>query len=283
MRRIAVALIGIVAAGCGGGSAAHGASPRLIVAVQGVRVIKPPPGEDDTLRAFHDVSGTSVALVVTDPGGGLVVFDGDSSRVTSCVDDQGKDLTKREPGTKGAIEVPESWAFGPVGTVSANRKYCSLEVNMPATPTKQAVALTLSGVLVFKTANERKDFTVEKVALQAGTKVQAGNIPLTIKRTGQPQAGGDSHPIAIEFHGKQSLDAIARIRFFDAAGKKLEAEEVGRSFGESTDGGSAPSDFDATIEYRLKSAADTATIVITCWTDMKKVTVPFDLKVSLGL
>ena len=283
MKGIVAALIGIVVASCGCVSASHGAPPEVTVAVQGVRVVKPPPGGDDTLRAFHDVSGTTVALVVMEPGGGLVVFDGDSSRVTSFVDDKGKDLTKREPGTKVEIEVPESWAFGPVGTVSANRKYCSLEVNMPGTPTKQAAMLTLSGTLVFKIANEKKDFTAEKVALQAGTKVNAGNIPLTIKRAGKPRIGGDNNPIEIEFHGKQNLDAITSIRFFDAAGKEIEAGEAGRSFGKSLDGRSAPSDYDATIEYRLKSAADTAKIVITYWADMKEVTVPFDLKVSLGL
>ena len=276
---IGAAFIAIVAANFG--SASHGASPAVTVAVHGVRVIKPPPGGDDTLRAFHDDAGTKVALLVTEPDGGLVLFNGDDSRVKSFVDDLGKDLTKREPGTKVEIEVPESWVFGPQATVSQNRKYCSLEVNMPGFPSKEATTLTLSGTLVFKIAKEKTDFTAENVALQAGTEVKAGDIRLTIKRAGKPRFGS-KNALEIEFDGKQSLDAIARIRFFDADGKKIEAEEAGRSSGKSLNGGSA-SWFDATIDYQLKNTADTAKIVITCWKDMKEVTVPFDLKVSLGL
>jgi hypothetical protein len=283
MKTIMAALIAIVATSCGCGSPAHGAPPTITVTAQGVRVVKPPPGGDDTLRAFNDVSGTTVALLVTEPGGGLVVFDGDSSRVRSFVDDKGKDVTRREPRTKAGIRVPDSWVFGPVGTVSENHKYCSLEVKMPGIPTKQATTLTLSGTLVLKIAKEKKDFMADKVALHAGTRVNAGKIPLTIKRAGKPQFGGDDNPLEVEFHGTQNLDAITRIRFFDATGKEIEAGEAGRSCGRSWGGGSAPSDYDAAIAYRLKGAADTAKIVITYWTDMKEVAVPFNLKVTLGL
>ena len=100
MKRIVAVLIGIVATNCGCGSTAQSASPAITVAAQGVRIAKPPPGGDDALRAFNYFPGTTVALIVTDPEGGLVVFDSDTSRLKSFVDDKGKDLAKPEPGTQ---------------------------------------------------------------------------------------------------------------------------------------------------------------------------------------
>jgi hypothetical protein len=91
-----------------------------------------------------------------------------------------------------------------------------------------------------------------------------------------------NNPFEIEFHAKQSLDAITRMQFFDAAGKEIESEQGGRSSVRSLESGSA-SEPEETIGYQLKSAVETAKIVITCWTDMKEVTVPLDLKVGLGL
>ncbi|MGO9115076.1 MAG: hypothetical protein ACLP9L_38180 [Thermoguttaceae bacterium] len=264
-------------------SATRGAPPAVTVEVHGVRVVKPPPGGDEMLRAFNSVSGTAVALVVTEPHGGLVVFDPDASHVKSFVDDSGKDLTKGEPGSRTQSEVPESWGFMPDCMVSKNRKHCCLEVAAPGIPSRLAATLALSGSLVFELATEREDFTTEDVALRAGSQVNAGIIPLTIKFAGKPRFGGDDRSMEVEFHAKQKLDAIVHVRFFDGTGNRIETEEAGR--GVMTDFGpsSAASVHDATICYRLKDVRSTAKIVVTCWTDIRQVVVPFDMKVNLGL
>ena len=92
----------------------------------------------------------------------------------------------------------------------------------------------------------------------------------------------NNYPFGIEFYAKQSLDAVIRMRFFDAAGKEIESEQGGRSSSKYSDGGPA-SEPEETIEYQLKTAVDTAKIVITCWTDLKEVAVPLELKVGMGL
>jgi len=280
---IAAGLIGILATAWAGAAAEQGPASAVTVAVQGVRVIKPPPGGDDTLLAFSDFSGTAVVLLVTDPRGGLVVFDGDSSRVQSFVDDKGKDLTKPEPGTDPDAR-PGNWVFQPMPTVSTNRKYCSVQVSMPGLPTKQATRLAISGKLAFQVAHEKKKLTAEKVALRAGTKIDGGMIPLTIKRAGKSQwFSSDDKEFEVEFQANQNTDAIASIRFFNSAGKQLEAREIGRGFTGSADSPSTAANYDASLDYRLKNAAYTATIVITYWSDMKKISVPFHLTVGVGL
>jgi hypothetical protein len=75
MRVSGIAWIGFLAITFGYVAVANSADPALTVAAHGVRVIAPPPGEDDGLRAFNDNPGTTVALIVTDPQGGLVAFD----------------------------------------------------------------------------------------------------------------------------------------------------------------------------------------------------------------
>ena len=281
MKRIVAASIAIIASNFGCHSVTQGAPPAVTVAVQGVRVAKPPPEGDEMLRAFNTFPGTTVALAVTEPRGGLVVFDIDASRVKSLVDDKGKDLTKSDPGTK--TEVPENWVFTPGWLVSKDRKHCSLEVTVPGTPSRGATTLALSGTLVFKCATEKKDFTTQNVSLHAGALVSAGAIPLTIKSAGKPRFGGDDKSTEIEFHAKQTLDAIIRMKFFDATGNRIEAEEAGRGVETTPDGGSAPAIQDATICYRLKDAGNMAKIVVTCWTDIGAVAIPLDLKVGLGL
>ena len=106
------ALFGIVVIGCGYVAVANGADPAITVAVQGVRVVAPPPGEDDGLRAFNDNPGTAVALIITDPQKRLVAFDVYASHLKSFVDDKGKDLTKCEPETKTDTDMPATSPFG---------------------------------------------------------------------------------------------------------------------------------------------------------------------------
>ena len=113
--------------------------------------------------------------------------------------------------------------------------------------------------------------------------MNVGPIPLTIKYAGKPRYGGDDKSMEVEFHAQQKLDAIIRMRFFDAAGKRIEAQDAGRGVETDTAPGSVASVHDATISYRLQDVRSTAKIVVTCWTDMREVAVPFDLKVNLGL
>ena len=94
------------------GSATQGASPAITVAVQGVRVVKPPPDGDDMLRAFNAFSGTAVALLASEPQGGLVLFDPDASRIKSFTDDKGKDL-KKGPRARPSPRYPKTGSLCP--------------------------------------------------------------------------------------------------------------------------------------------------------------------------
>ena len=194
--------------------------------------------------------------------------------MTSLADDKGKDLAKAEVQQRfGRHEA----AFEPGGTISEDGKYCTMEVTAPGVPTKGATTLTLSGQAVLRVATQKKDFAAENVALKPGTTVKAGPISFSITRAGKSEWGGSGSAFSVTFETKQNLDAVADIQFFDAAGKKIEAERT--AWGTMGFAGNVTAQW----TYDLKRKVDSAKIVIWYWTDMKKVTVPLDLTVGVGL
>lgn len=297
MKRIVAALTLAIAASSGIASADDDAK-GLTIEARGVCVVKPPPDGNEKLCPFWMPPGTKVALLVTEPQGGLVMFDRDSSRLASFVDDQGKDLTKTENEIAVETERDASSAFPPQPALSDDHKHCSVEVSVPDVPTKQATALRLSGKIVLKLAKEKKDFAAESVPLKVGTKINAVQSPSRSNAPGKPEWGGEEGSFQVELEAKQNLDSIAGIQFFDAAGKKIGAQESSRFNGKGKSAGDAiaellgkPADNDSVkwvwgvggVAYRLNRKVDSVKIVITYWNDMKAVTVPFDLTVNLGL
>jgi hypothetical protein len=272
-RTLAAALAAAIGIGAWCMGAGETAPAGVSFEVQGLRIVKPAPGGNDKMRAFNWLPSTTVALLVTVPEGGLVAFDDDGSKVTSFTDDKGKDLSK--PETKDSFQDKASFQTSP--TISEDGKQCSTEITAPGVPTKGATALTISGKIGFQIATQKKEFTAEKVALQAGTKISAGPIALTIARAGKPEWGGSEGTFSVTLQAKQDLDSIAHIQFFDAAGKKIEASRA--STGRSAVMGAVTVDW----EYNLKAKVETAKIVITYWTDMKKVALPVSLTVGVGL
>ncbi|MCY3023220.1 MAG: hypothetical protein NTW87_29945 [Planctomycetota bacterium] len=244
------------------------------VEAQGLRIVKPSPGGNDKLRAFNWFSGTTLALLVTVPQGGLVSFDRDASKVTSFADDKGKDLTKSDG--KGRF-MSDKAGFEMMPNFSEDGKQCTTDVRAPGVPAQGATKLAVAGELVFQIATQKKDFAAENVALKADTKVAAGPIPFTITKVGKPEWGGDEAAFCITLEAKQDLSSVADIQFQDAAGKKIEGRRG------STSRMGFMNNVTITWEYNLKAKADAARIVITYWTDMKKVTVPFALNVGVGL
>jgi hypothetical protein len=259
------------------GAALAGEAPMTGVTVQahGLRIVKPAPGGDDKLRAFNWFSGTSVSLLITAPQGGLLEVDRNASKLTAFTDDKGKDLTKAEDAKQQRFSRDAGFSMS--SNISEDGKVCVSEVDAPGVPSKGATVMTVTGTLVFRAATKKKDFTAENVALKAGSAIKAGSIPLTITKVGKPEWGGEDDAFAVTLEAKQDLSSIAGIEFFDAAGKKVESRRgssSSMSFGDSVT---------ITWEYNLKNKLNTAKIVISYWMDMKKLTVPVDLKVGLGM
>jgi hypothetical protein len=250
--------------------ATAGGEPALTdikVEAQGVRVIKPVAG-NDRLRPLNGSGGTTVALLVTSPQGGLCTMEYEESKITSFTDDKGKDLT---PSEKKSSSFDRT-GFEMSPSVGEDGKQCLANAHAPGQPTKGASSVTVSGEIVVQMATQKKDFAAENIALQPGTPVNAGPIPFLVMR-----ATGLAGTWSVTLQAKQDLASIAEIQFFESNGKKIEARRGGwqRSAHEKN--------ITVSWDYSLKTTVDTVKIVITCWSDMKKVAIPFKLTAGMGL
>lgn len=273
-RTLALIIVALAALPASAALAGEAAPAGITVTAQGLRIIKAPPGGNDKLRAFNWSPGTSVALLVTAPAGGLVSFDREASKVTAFTDDKGTDLTKSEAKQKF---MWDKTGFEMMPSFSDDGKQCATEVRAPGVPAAGATLLNVAGEIALQVATQKKDFAAENVALKPDTKIAAGPIPFTITKTGKPEWGGDDAAFAVTLEAKQDLHNVAEVQFFDAAGKKIEAKR-----GSSSRMGFM-NNVTVTWEYNLKAKAETAKIVITYWMDMRQVSVPFALRLGVGL
>ena len=265
-RSLFAGLIGAFA--MGSSAVADDAGSKTELTPFGLRVVPKAYDGNDMMRAFNAFEGTSVAILVHQPNGGLITFDSENSKIESFTDDKGKDLLK-STGDFGMPAIPMS------PDISEDGKAVIIEVNGGQTPTKGATSLNVKGKLIFKAAIRKKGYTHKDIEVKADAKVEAGPIEMTIGRAGKPEWGEE--PLEIVLQAKKRLDEVASIRFLDSDGKEIESSVSGSmtmAFGD-----------DVSVErgYALTKKVDKVTIEISYWTDMKDLEIPVDLTFSLGL
>ncbi|MHC5053423.1 MAG: hypothetical protein ACYTKD_01760 [Planctomycetota bacterium] len=262
---------------------ARAAAGGAKVEARGVKVVGKAFGKQpNTLRPFNSNTGTTVALLVTLPSGGIVEFDRRASKLAGMTDDAGSDLLKEKAAPKrgrgrmvfGGMGHSQS-GFGMFPKVSEDGKACLVETKGPGLPCKGAKGVNVAGTMVLKVSAAKKTARQSGLALRKGAKITAGPVPFTISEVGKPQWGAE--PLEVTLHAERDISAIAKVRFLDAAGKEIETE----------DGGTSRMGMMGKVSvekaFRLARKVDRATIEITYWDDMKTLEVPFDLKVSMGL
>jgi hypothetical protein len=255
------------------GAMTHAAGEKITVKPLGLRIVKPGYGDDgNELRPFNWFSGTSLSLLVVKPAGGFISFDDKKSELKSFVDDKGASLLEKKEtggfsfGRRGFDRSPD---------FSRDGRACLVEVQGPACPKTGATAIMASGTLVFQCGSKTRDVTQKGVALKEGTVVKAGPLSLTIKKVGKPDWGDD--PMAVTFKADRKLGDVKGIIFKDAQGKVIGTSPGGTST--MRFGGRVA--VEKTINF--KEAASSATMVVTFWTDMKTISVPFKIKTGVGL
>jgi hypothetical protein len=244
------------------------------VTVRGVRVVADAYGEGvDALRPFGlGMKGTGMALLLTVPNGGLIAVNEGEPRLTKMTDDRGTDLTggRSKMGLSVMHTMPE---------ISSDGKACMVEINGSEVPVKDAVAVFASGTITFSRGTNKEAATHEKVPLNLGTKITVGKMVFEIVKIGKPEefGPGDEEAFEVTLRTNRDWTNIADIVFLDAAGKNVNAKPGSSSFmsmGKMK-----------TVEksFVLPKRMDVATVVVTYWTDLQDITVPFEVKATLGL
>ena len=136
------------------------------------------------------------------------------------------------------------------------------------------LSVNISGKVSLKEAAATKEFTADSVDLKAGAAFKLGDMALKITKAGMAKAMfGNKEEFSVTFSSATDLDSIAKLEFFDASGKKVEAHK-------SSWGGGMGEYF---AEYTFKQSVDHAKIVATCFQDLKTVEVPLAIKTGVGL
>lgn len=248
------------------------ADAELKVQATGLRVVARAAGEDESLRPFSSPSGTTVALLVSSEKAGLIQFDAENSALSRFTDDKGNDLLTRTEIDKDAAG---KIGFSMFPKVSADGKFCALEIFAPGRPARDASRLNVEGVVTMQCASEKRENAVKDVALKNGTKIAAAGLDLSLDNVGKPDFGDEPFSVTLRSHNK--LDNVAEIRFCKADGTEIKSHRTGSS--KMAILGSL------TVEwtYSLAEKIDVAQIKIFIWADLKKKKVPFKLDVDVGL
>ncbi|MFW6157997.1 MAG: hypothetical protein ACOC8E_01405 [Planctomycetota bacterium] len=244
-----------------------GAEPK--VEVRGVRVVGDGYGgkRGTELRPFNWSKGTAVVLFVTGAEGGLLEFDDDASELKTFEDDRGTDLLKAAKDARFGRKP----GFGHFSKVSKDGKVSMVDVSSTGLPADGATKLKLAGKLAFRSATTRETYEQKGVALKKDTKINFETLPMTVQKVGKPKWGNDALAVTLETNADPA--PIADVKFIGADGKEIESRIRSRThFGNTY-----------RHTYNLKKKADTVTVQIEYWTDMKTVDVPFSVEATLGL
>ncbi len=229
--------------------------------------------------------GTSVTLLVTQPGKAIIGFDPKASKLTSFTDDKKADLSKakRKPKNKGfVINFGDDDSAPLIAENSPDGHSFIIKVRGPALPTSGASKITIKANLVFNCSAAEKTVEKKNVNLAAVTKIHAGSIPITVKPgqgggfrlnfPGQP-AAQPATEITLEMD--QPISAIKSVAFLDAGGQDIKSQTTGTST--NTFGNNVRT----TSGYALEKKFENVTIRVTFF-ETERLSVPIDLTVDVG-
>ena len=243
------------------------ASSNYQVGVNGIRVV----GQgysSDPIRPFHREKGLSIGLSVIVPAGGIVKFDEENCNIDKISDDKGNNLIIH---TKGL----NSTRFGFTPQISNDRKCVFFEIESPVIPSKGSEYIDVSGSISLYTAYKKKTYKLDNVILAKGEKINIGPISYIISELNPSSYG--AYPIQVTFQTTQKDNSIDEIKFYDISGEKIKSvlSAIGQSGNQY--------DFKNERTYELSKSIYNVRIAITYWTDMKRCSIPFEIKATVGL
>jgi hypothetical protein len=244
----------------------YAAEEKPTVTVEGIRIVTKGYAGQEDLRAFSLLEGATITLMVFMPEGGIVDFKRDDSKLESVTDDKGTDLTKADKkNTWGSITGFDAWP-----KKSKDTKAILIDALTPAAPKEGASTIALKGKLIISVGTKTETTETKDVALGVGEKIKAGSLELEIERLGK---GWGDYEFSLALKGKGRMAIIKAVQFLDENGKEIESSPSGSaSYGE-----------EFTIDYQLKKKVSKATVKVECWSDLKDVEVPLDIKTGIGI
>jgi hypothetical protein len=231
-----------------------------VVHVVGVRVVGPGYGLNGTeLKAFHERSGTTLALVVETPKERKIVeVDKDNCSLMELIDDSGHDM-------RDGIH----WDSFP--EISEDGGSALIDVSSKVRPSQDASRIHARGKIKLRIASSTITQKVDKLKLEVGNEVHLKGEGIRVMKV---QADDEGLNLVIQI-SRELKDLLKDIRFMTLDGNQVEVWGRGSfTFGNA-----------AQMEYNidLKTKVESLKLEIDLWQGLESLDVFFDLTTGLGL
>ena len=229
------------------------------VQLAGIRIVGPGSGlNGNELQAFHQQSGTTLALVIHAPGNKKIVeVDDDKCSLKTFTDNQENDLLD-------GID----WSGFP--KISEDGRSALIEVTSKNRPSMGAEKLHVRGSVYLRVAASEYTDRIENMTLKTGTKVMVGQEAIQVMKTEI-----DNENLTIVLQISQSLkNNMKDIRFYSLSGQELEIWGRGSfTFGSVSQ-----------MEYNLdtNTIPEFLNIEIDIWKELENSDLPFEIEAGIG-
>jgi hypothetical protein len=227
---------------------------------------------DEGMRPFGQLPGTTIAVHVQYPKGGLIKFDMQNSTISKFIDEKGNDLLAPRGGDVRPIG---NTAFSMSPALSRDGKTCTMEISAPNIPVKSSSYIKVEGMLSMLTASEKSELSQKDVAMRNGSSITLGKHDLSIDKVGKPLLGDE--PLGFTLQSQSEMNDVAEIRFYKADGSEIKSRRVSTS--KTQIQGMLKIEWD----YALAEKVEIATVKLVLWSNLKAVRAPFSLLLSTGL
>jgi len=189
-------------------------------------------------------------------GAGIVDIDEEKSALNALTDDTSANLL-------------EEARFGPFPRVTKDGSTGMVELHTRARPSAGATFLTAEGTLSFTSSSGTKVQKVSNLRLEPARTFKVGSAVVTV---GDVSADGDYASLTLKLP-RSTLLGIKEFRFKDSKGEAIAADRMGSGWMGD----------DAEVSFRIPSTVKAANLELDIWQNLKEQTVPFNIRIGLGL
>jgi len=229
------------------------------VQLAGLRIVGPGYGLNGTeLRAFHQQSGTTLALAVQAPENKKIVDVDDSKcSLVEFTDDRGHNLL-------------DGVNWGGFPKISKDGRLALIEVTCKNRPSQDASQLLARGTIQLRVAASESTEKIENLKMEVGTKVNVRQEDIQVMKV---QEENDGLTLVLQINRK-FVNNMKDIRFYTAKGDPLDIWSTGSfTFGNVSQ-----------MEYNLdtKSLPEALKVEIDLWQELEILNLPFEIESGVG-
>ena len=230
------------------------------VTVSGLRIVGPGHGLNGSeLQAFHEQSGTTLALVVQAPENRKIVeIDDDGCSLVELMDDHGHNLL-------------DGVRWGGFPRISDDGRLALIEVSSKSRPSKDATRIRVRGIIQMRVAASAVTEKIDHLKMEVGYEASFRDETMKVMK-----AETEDGSLTLVVQISRSLQSNMKdIRFTTKNGDPVEIWGRGSfTFGNA-----------AQMEYNLdtESIPESLSVEIDLWQELESLDVSFELATGLGL